>query len=225
RILGDFLDNLGIKKTALVVHDIGGPIGLLWAVRNLDKLEKLVILNTLFYPDGSCRLFYTHKISLTKRYWSNISYPEGSLFLKLILLMIHTQGLRSFAFSQFGISQIMRMGVENKEVISKEVTAAYQSPFNNAAGGQLLNKTFLELQLDELDEIMQKLHTLKVPVFIVYGEKDSVLPGLPAEMHRLKKDLPDARLAAIPDCGHFLQEEKPEELSSLLGLFLAEKNP
>ncbi len=221
-IFDDFLDRLGIEKTSLIVHDIGAPIGLLWAVRNQDRLERLVILNTLFYPDGSCRLFYTHKISLLKRFWSIIFYPKGSLLLKFILLTIHTPGLRNLAFSSFGISQIMKMGVENKEMISREVVAAYQSPFDSATGRQLLNKTFLELQLDELEEIVQKLHTLKVPVYIVYGEKDSILPGLAAEMHRLQHDLPDARLAAIPECGHYLQEDKPQELSSLLVRFLAE---
>src|SRR5262249_20800412 len=33
----------------LAVHDIGGPVGLMWAVRNPDRLASLLILNTTLF--------------------------------------------------------------------------------------------------------------------------------------------------------------------------------
>lgn len=35
----------------LVVHDIGGPYGLAWAVRYPHKVRSIVIMNTVFFPD------------------------------------------------------------------------------------------------------------------------------------------------------------------------------
>lgn len=35
----------------LVVHDIGGPYGLAWAVRHPHKVRSLAIMNTVFFPD------------------------------------------------------------------------------------------------------------------------------------------------------------------------------
>ncbi|MBW2162329.1 MAG: alpha/beta fold hydrolase [Deltaproteobacteria bacterium] len=52
-VLNSFLDALGIGETNLVVHDLGGPVGLYWAIQNPGRVPKLVILNTLVYPETS----------------------------------------------------------------------------------------------------------------------------------------------------------------------------
>jgi pimeloyl-ACP methyl ester carboxylesterase len=41
----------------LVVHDIGGPYGLAWAVRHPHKVRSLVIMNTVFSSDYRWHLF------------------------------------------------------------------------------------------------------------------------------------------------------------------------
>jgi pimeloyl-ACP methyl ester carboxylesterase len=35
----------------LVVHDLGGPYGLAWAVKHPQKVKRLVIMNTVFFSD------------------------------------------------------------------------------------------------------------------------------------------------------------------------------
>lgn len=48
----DLVNALGITQPLnLVVHDMGGPYGLAWAVENPHKLRSLVIMNTVFSPD------------------------------------------------------------------------------------------------------------------------------------------------------------------------------
>jgi pimeloyl-ACP methyl ester carboxylesterase len=43
---------LGIEEPLnLVVHDIGGPYGLAWAVRFPHKVRSIAIMNTVFFPD------------------------------------------------------------------------------------------------------------------------------------------------------------------------------
>jgi pimeloyl-ACP methyl ester carboxylesterase len=49
---------LGIGEPLhLVVHDIGGPFGLAWAVRQPDKVRSVVIMNTVFASDYRWHLF------------------------------------------------------------------------------------------------------------------------------------------------------------------------
>src|SRR6185503_2250079 len=46
RRLSAFIDALGLKDLALVVHDFGGPIGLAHAVDQPERVRNLVIFNT-----------------------------------------------------------------------------------------------------------------------------------------------------------------------------------
>lgn len=49
---------LGIKVPIhLVVHDIGGPFGLAWAVRHPEKLRSVIIMNTVFASDYRWHMF------------------------------------------------------------------------------------------------------------------------------------------------------------------------
>lgn len=44
------LEALGVREPiTLVVHDVGGPFGLAWAVTHPEKVRRLVIMNTLFH--------------------------------------------------------------------------------------------------------------------------------------------------------------------------------
>jgi pimeloyl-ACP methyl ester carboxylesterase len=58
------------------------------------------------------------------------------------------------------------------------------------------------------------------PVRIVYGEQDRILPTVAETMARVKRDLPQAEIATLPDAGHFLQEEAADRVGDLLAQFL-----
>ena len=44
--LESLLDQLGVEKCTLIMHDWGGAIGMGWAVRHPDRVERLVVMNT-----------------------------------------------------------------------------------------------------------------------------------------------------------------------------------
>jgi haloalkane dehalogenase len=52
RWTGAAIDALGIERCHLVLHDIGGPIGLEWALRNRERVRTLTVLDTLLDVDG-----------------------------------------------------------------------------------------------------------------------------------------------------------------------------
>jgi len=49
---GAAIDALGIERCHLVVHDIGGPIGFEWAIRNPQRVLSLTVLDTMIAVDG-----------------------------------------------------------------------------------------------------------------------------------------------------------------------------
>ena len=57
RWTGEAIDALGIERCHLVLHDIGGPIGLEWALRNRDRVGSLTLLDTLIDVEGFRRVW------------------------------------------------------------------------------------------------------------------------------------------------------------------------
>ena len=56
---------------------------------------------------------------------------------------------------------------------------------------------------------------------IVYGGQDPILPDVADTMRRVRGDIPHAQVTTLPDAGHFLQEDAPDEVGRLLAEFFA----
>ncbi|HMQ34985.1 MAG TPA: alpha/beta fold hydrolase, partial [Chloroflexaceae bacterium] len=50
RNLAALIDHLGLQRVTLVVHDVGGPIGLGYALDHPERVARLLILNTFCWP-------------------------------------------------------------------------------------------------------------------------------------------------------------------------------
>jgi pimeloyl-ACP methyl ester carboxylesterase len=57
RWTGAAIDALDLDRCHLVLHDIGGPIGLEWALRNRDRVRSLTVLDTLVDVDHFRRVW------------------------------------------------------------------------------------------------------------------------------------------------------------------------
>jgi haloalkane dehalogenase len=195
RTLDTLLNELGIQRLDLVVHDLGGPIGLLWAVRNPGRIRRLIILNTVIYP-------------------------EVSFWVKLFFLAARVPGLKQWMVSPSGVAAFIRFGTVERWALPDEVVAAYQFPFATPETRQALYKAITELNPRHLKEVGDNLAKVKAPIRIIYGKKDWLIPSVATDLHRLKAERPDIQLTTLPDCGHFLQEDQPETLTRLLLEFL-----
>ena len=194
-ILDGFLEALGIDRTALVVHDLGGPVGLYWACRRRERIARLALLNTLVYPRPS---------------WAVVAF----------VLAARTPGIRSWLSSPRGLRYSMRLGVANRARLSEEAIRGVQEPFASRDARRALLRAGTRLHPKGFEEIAAALPSFEVPVLLAYGERDRILPDVAKTMARVKRDLPQAALRPLPDCGHFLQEERPKELGEMLAAFL-----
>ena len=196
RTLDGFLEALGVDAVGLAVHDLGGPVGLHWALQRPGRVTRLAILNTLVYPEFSEAVLQFIKACST---------PE----------------LRDQLTSPAGLEAAMGLGLADEETLSDEVVAAVREPFQDADSRRALADAGIGLQPEGFAEIARLLPTLRVPVRVIYGERDRILPDVAETMARVQADLPQAEVTALPGCGHFLQEEAPEEIGSLLARFFA----
>ena len=58
------------------------------------------------------------------------------------------------------------------------------------------------------------VHELKIPVQLIWGDKDSLFPIDTA--HEIMKLIPNAQLDILKDCGHAPHYEKSKEFNKLL---------
>ena len=47
----DLVASLGLAHVDLVAHDFGGLFGLAWAVRHPEKVRRVALINTMFFPE------------------------------------------------------------------------------------------------------------------------------------------------------------------------------
>lgn len=196
RVLTGLLDALNLQQIGLVVHDIGGPIGLNWAIHNPERVRRLAVLNTLVYPEMS---------------WAVVAF----------VLALKTPGVAWWLTGKAGLKATMRLGLYDKQKVTPEVLAGVQTPFETPEARRALIKAGAGLHRDGFKDIAEKLPSFKMPVRVIYGERDRVLPDVAKTMARVAQDLPHAEVTALPDCGHFLQEERPDEVGQLLAEFFS----
>lgn len=195
RIIDGFLFNLNIDKITLGVHDLGGPLGLYWMVNNLEKVNRLVLFNTLVYP-------------------------KFSFAVKLFGLATMLPGIRNLITSPYGIKKAIYFGVYQKEKLSEETIQNYQKPFKDKNSRKVLLKSVQRLSIKGFEEINEKLKQFKGPVLILYGQDDKILPKVRDTMRQVKTDLPQSKIISFPNCGHFLQEEVSPQLSQAILNFM-----
>jgi haloalkane dehalogenase len=188
---------LDLRQATVVVQDWGGPIGLRLAVEHPDRVARLVILNTGI---GAGRA----------------PSPEWLRFREFMRRV--GDGIVP--------SQLIRLSCVNG--LSDDVAAAYDAPFPTpeSKAGVV---AFPELVPTEVDhpsaatmlEVRAALERWDRPALVLFSDSDPIFS--PAAAERLAARIPGAGPAEIvAGAGHFLQEEKGEEIAARIVRFLAE---
>jgi len=202
---GRLMDDLGLDDVNLVVHDWGGMIGLGWAVRNPERVKRLVILNTSAFH-------LPKKKSFPWQLWMVRDTPLGPLMVR---------GLNGFAR---GASHVAC----TRKRLSKEVRDAYCAPYDSWADRIATLRFVQDIPLgpgdpgfDIVSDTAERLEVFRDrPVLVCWGEKDFVFDHhFLAEWQRF---LPQADVHRFADCGHYILEDASEEIIPLVRRFLAD---
>jgi pimeloyl-ACP methyl ester carboxylesterase len=196
RTLDALADELGLEQIGLAGHDLGGPIGVHWALARPGRVSRLALLNTLLYPEFA---------------------PAVVEFVTTLLDPVRREQVVSAA----GLTEVMRLGVSDPAALPDETLAAVRAPFDTPEARQALAEAGIGLAPKGFEEIARGLPGLEMPVLGLYGAEDRILPDVAETFARVKRDLPHAEIVALPGVGHFLQEEAPEPVAARLAGFFA----
>jgi haloalkane dehalogenase len=197
KTLGKFINHLNLQNFTLVVHDFGGVIGLDMAIRNPDKIKKLVILNSWFWSSRTDKDFI-----------------KFSRILKSPLLPI------LYRYFNFSARFILPKSFGAKK-IDKHIHQQYILPFSKSSereGTIAFAKSLLNDQ-DWFEELWNKRFSIsKKPTLFIWGMQDPVIKS-----HYLEKFLsgfPNSQVKRLDNCGHFPQEENYLETIESITYFL-----
>jgi haloalkane dehalogenase len=188
---------LDLRETTVVVQDWGGPIGLRLAVEHPERVARLVILNTGI---GAGRA----------------PSPEWLRF-RAFMRRVGNEILAG---------QLVRLSCVSE--LPEDVVDAYDAPFPTpeSKAGVL---AFPELVPTELEhpsaakmlEVRAALERWEKPALVLFSDSDPIFT--PAAAERMASLIPGAGPAEIvAGAGHFLQEEKGEEVAARIVRFLRE---
>jgi haloalkane dehalogenase len=195
RSIERFVLGLGLERLTVVVHDWGGPIGLRFAVSHPDRLARLVVLNTGI----------------------GVGAPsEPWLRFRALVREVGTG---------FTASRLVRVACV--EPLDEDAVRGYDAPFPvaEAKSGAL---AFPELVPTEAGhpsaaamlEVRDALARWEKPALVLFSDSDRVFS--PEHAERMAAHIPGALPAEIvPGAGHFLQEDKGEEIAGRIARFVA----
>nr|WP_041550127.1 alpha/beta fold hydrolase [Chamaesiphon minutus] len=188
----ELVDSLNLDRVSLVVQGFLGTVGIQYALRNPDRVDKLVILNT----------------PLT----TGLKLPWQ---LQQLGLPVAGEMLTQDPLS---VERTLEAGC--KHVIEDKYLEAYRKPYlKSSAPGRSLLATIRNLRLKEvMTEISTGLPNLDLPIQIVWGVEDPWLTLASAQA--CAKSLKRGELVTLPTAAHYPQEHWYAEIKAPVIQFL-----
>ena len=198
-------EHLGIDRYFLVGHDWGGPVAFCLAATYPDAVRKLVMLDTAVPGDGS-GTFSQHG-----RRWHHAFHQTPDLPEALVA------GREDIYLGWFYQHYGYQPGAIGPEAI-EEYLRTYRQDGALRAGFAYYRA--LEQDIAHNQSLLER-GKLKMPVLALGGGKAF---GRGADtFESLQRVALDVRGGVIEDCGHWMPEEKPEQIATALLDFFAGK--
>ncbi|HEU4658817.1 MAG TPA: alpha/beta hydrolase [Capillimicrobium sp.] len=191
RWLGSALEALGIERAHLVLHDFGGPIGLMWAGANPQRLASLTLIDTGILPG-----YRWHRLA---RIWR--TPVVGEIFQAITTPRQLARGIAREEPRGLPQPFLDTMASHWDRRTKRAVLRLYRAtpdPGRGPAGGMPVSAD--------------------LPVLVIWGEGDVYLPSSYAG--RQREAFPKAQVHVLAGSGHWPFADAPEEVERLLLDFL-----
>ena len=194
-----WLEALDLRNITLICQDWGGLLGLALAANEERRFARLVILNT-FLPSGE------DKISPAFMQWRAFSQKVGR---RMQVGRLIAQTITSYA-------------------LPAEIIAAYDAPYpdDSYKAGAAIFPSLVPIRPEmpgaaEMRTARAKLAGWTKPAQVMFSDGDPILGGAAGFFRRLIPSAAQQPEITIRGAGHFLQEEKGDEIANQVLAFMA----
>jgi pimeloyl-ACP methyl ester carboxylesterase len=201
RFLDELLSVLGVREPiVLVVHDIGGAIGIPWAARHLERIRGVVVTNTVVFAK-----FPWFPLA---RIWARTD-PLGRMAASAVMWQIGWFTGRIFRRAFARLSP--ELSALDLDRITQEFAA---SPSAKRSTLRLFRKMVPPEYFEGVDALVREL-IARVPVRLVWGEGDPYIPA------RYANAFDGALREIVPGGGHWVPISAPQRVAAAVVAVLA----
>lgn len=200
-VIVQFMDKLGIEKANISGHSMGGQAAITMALKYPDRVKNLILVA----PAG------IEEFTEGQKEW----FREVMTVQGVKLTPVNT--LRANVYANF-----YNMPDDAEFMITDRIALRDAEQFENYC------YTVVQSVNGMVDQpVVHLLDRISRPTLIVFGENDNLIPnpylnpGFTREIgEKGNKLIPNSKLVMIPECGHFLQFEKPDVFNKAVREFL-----
>lgn len=210
RDVTELIDSLGQKKATVVGHDWGGAVAWATAMMNPSFVEKLIVMNA------------PHPAIVQRNAFRNYAQMQKSWYMFFFLLEKAPEKVLSRNNFEL-LKHMFEISIKRKDRFSLSDIEEYVSSWSKE-GGITGGLNYYRANLNEefwgnLGESIP-FPKIKIPTLQIWAEDDMFLgKELTEGTKEFVVDAPFS-LNVIPNCGHWVQQEAPEEVNQIMEEFL-----
>ena len=186
------LDRLELPQVHVVGHDTGGAVALILGIEHSQRVNQLVITNSVCYDRfDDDMLDFGHPLRWKPR-------PVEDLVAAL--------------------EESLAMGLSRSERLTPDFRAGIIAPWASEIGKLSLLRNASALNANQTMALVDRHGTISAPTMVLWGMDD---PWQKAEDgQQLATEIPGAVFKPIANASHWIQQDAPEEFTSALLKFL-----
>jgi pimeloyl-ACP methyl ester carboxylesterase len=194
------LDELGLERTTVIGHSLGGAVALRLAIKNPERVERLGLVAPAGL--GSAPPWWWHALTARLLWQGALSIPSP------LTTPLVRQALRTFLELRL---------VNNPRQLDEEISHLVEM---HGTGRDL--KRLLAAGRACIDSytgmLLEESLALEIPLWMLWGRGDGLVPSVHARaFERLH---PKAKVHVLDDCGHYPHIELPLRFNTLLRRWL-----
>ncbi len=197
-ILKGFIRDNKIENYILIGHSFGGGVSLFTAINNtsheITKPKVIILLDTASF-----------KIKLP-------------FFVESLRKPIINNLILSLISPSFQARYTLERIFYDKKKVTNEIVSKYSFFMNLNNYDRAIIQTAKQIVPHNFDKYIEKYENIDVPVLIIWGKEDPVIPVSHGEL--LSEKIKNSKLVIIEKCGHNPQEEAPERTQKEILSFL-----
>jgi proline iminopeptidase len=191
----------GHEHVAVLGHSWGGLLAAEYAIRHPERVSHLILLDTVPLSEAGARRLREHlgrvrtpaEIEALEALRASEQYRSGALDADAEYLRIHFRPTVPPQLLDELVGRLRRHFTPETVVTAREIDH------------HLFDETLLAVGYD----LLPALRRLEVPTLVLHGSEDFIPVPIAEE---IAAAVPGARLAVLPDCGHFTYLERPDEV-------------